>query len=175
MASRPATGVETLREISRYIDPALQPSSLEAPAILAALVYADQVDGLSDKIAELRKEGASDASISHEVSHLIAPPDPDAGAVVTQGVPVEAHQALQDEVTQLRQLVNDMHDQANPKQTVAPTSPQDQALQKEVNELRDLVASLSVSAAAEQHPTATVEQLPADDPTTPPPEAPASS
>lgn len=162
MTPRPPTGIEDLRELARYIDPALQPSSLEAPAVLAALVYGDSI---RDTIKQLRQEGASDASISHEVSHVIAPPDPEAGATVTTGVPVESHQALQAEVDQLKQLVAQLHADQHPQEAQPAVSVADQALQDEVNQLRGLVDSLSVQAASQQHPTAASEPVP--DPETP--------
>jgi ABC-type Na+ efflux pump permease subunit len=170
MAPRDPTGVEDLRELARYIDPSLQPTLSELPALFAATVYGDSI---KETVSKLRQEGASDASISHEVSHVIAPPDPEAGAVTTQGVPVESHQALQAEVEQLKQLVGQLHAEANPQEAHPPVSVADQALQDEVNQLRGLVDSLSVQAASQQHPTASSEPVPSEDvaPPTPPRES----
>lgn len=108
MAARDATLLEQLREVGQYIDHSLLPAQNEIPGVLAALIYGPD---LQSKIRQLRQDGNSDVEIAHEVSHTIAPPDPDAGATVVQGIPVEQHQALVTELAELRGIVERLANQ----------------------------------------------------------------
>lgn len=164
MAPRDLTAVEQLRETGRYLDYSLLPTLNELPAIVAALAY-DKDGKVSELVDQARKDGKGDPEIAHDVSHLIAPPDPDAGATVTQGIPVAQHQQLQAEVQQLRALVEQMSIQnvqaaQGPPEAPVGSAPggisaagQLSADQQELQDLREQVQQLRVQAAAGQHPT----------------------
>lgn len=173
MAAREPTAVEELREVAHYVDPALQPTLGELPALFTAFVEKARNSGVFDAVADLRKEGASDAEIRQEVAHSIAPPDPDANATVVQGVDPASHQQVVDELASLKQAIAELRSQRQPVQSntsVGPVANPDElsAEQQELQQLREEVQSLRLQSATAQHPTATVEQVPdVPDETTP--------
>lgn len=177
MAAREPTAVEALRETAQYIDPALQPTLNELPALFAALVEGARSSAIGETVEKLKGDSASLAEIRQEVAHVIAPPDPDAGATVVQGVPPEAHQAVLDELAQMKESIRELREAQSPApaSTGVPLTPAGQLTpeQMELQTLREKLQSLRSQAATAQHPTASSEPVPDDVDTTPPPVPPA--
>lgn len=151
MAPRPQTAVESLRDLAQYVDPSFHPTLAEVPGLLAALLENVHSHGaLADKVDELRKAGTALSDARHEISHLIAPVDEQAGATVVQGAPSEQVAALQAQVAELKSLLDQP----------LPASPD----QLELQTLREQVQSLQIQAAAGQHPTADSEPIDEEQP-----------
>lgn len=157
MAAREPTVLENLRELGRYVDGSLKPSQNEIPDIIAGILYKDVI---GDHVAEARADGQGDTQIMADVAHLIAPPDPDAGATIVQGVPPEAHAQVLSELAALKDQIAEIRSsQAQPGPGITGAgqlSPEQQELQ----ELREMVQSLAAERATANATTATVESIP---------------
>lgn len=144
------TKLQELAALGRYIDPSLLPSHNELAQVVGALIYGDT---LSSYVSELRSSGSSDVEISHDVSHVISPPDPSA----VPPDPVD-YQNLEAEVAQLRQQVAQLTQGSQPQQPQLSQSPLASEPTPEQVAAQE-AQSAQIQQATEQHPTAASEPV----------------
>lgn len=131
------TRLSLLRDFGQHVDYSQQPTLAELPAVVSALVYRDVIGPV---IASGQADHKTHAEIVHDVSHAIAPPDPDSNAAVVQGIDPASHAKLQAEVDELKAFVQQMREQNAALQPAAePVDP--------LAELRAQVEQLKADAA----------------------------